>query len=141
MIRAVLDTSVLISALIGPNGPPGAVLDAAERGAFTLCLSPAILAETLDVLTRDGKFLAGYRIDAARAVGFCDGLLQTAELVTDLPDLTGAVALDPKDDVIVATAVAAKADYLVTSDRKHLLPIGVYEGIRIVEPRAFLDQL
>jgi putative PIN family toxin of toxin-antitoxin system len=141
MIRAVLDTSVLISALIGPNGPPGAVLDAAERGVFALCLSPAILAETLDVLTRDGKFLARYRIDGARAAGFCDGLLQTAELVTELPDLTGAVALDPKDDVIVATAVAAKADYLVTGDRRHLLPLGTYEGIRIVEPRAFLNQL
>lgn len=141
MIRAVLDTSVLISALIAPKGPPGAVLDAAERGAFALCLSPAILAETLDVLTRDPKFLARYRIDAARAAGFCDGLLQTAELVTDLPDLTGAVLLDPKDDVILATAVVAKADDLVTGDRKHLLPLGVYEGIRIVEPRAFLDQL
>ena len=61
--------------------------------------------------------------------------------MTELPDLTGAVPLDPKDDVILATAVAAKADHLVTGDRKHLLPLGVYQGIGIVEPRAFLDQL
>jgi putative PIN family toxin of toxin-antitoxin system len=139
MIRAVLDTSVLVSALITPGGSPGGVLDAAERGDFTLCLSPQILAETLDVLTRDAR-QERYRFDAAVAEGFCDGLLQTAELLTDLPELAGVTA-DPKDDVIVATAVAAKADYLVTGDRKHLLPLGAYEGIRIVTPAAFLAEL
>ena len=63
-----------------------------------------------------------------------------AELVTDLPTLR-AVPDDPKDDMVVATAVAAKADYLVTGDRRHLLPIGSYEGIQIVTPRQFLDLL
>jgi uncharacterized protein len=140
MIRAVLDTSVLISALITPKGPSGALLDAAERGVFVLCLSPPILAETLDVLTRDPKFRARYQVDAAQAQGFCDGLLQIAELVADLPDLTGAV-VDPKDDAILATALAARAGYLVTGDQKHLLPLGAYEGIEIVTPRAFLDRL
>jgi predicted nucleic acid-binding protein len=61
------------------------------------------------------------------------------ELVGDLPDLR-AVALDPKDDVIVATAVKAKAGFLVTGDR-HLLSLGSHGGIRIVSPRQFLDLL
>lgn len=124
-----------------PKGPPGGLLDAAERGVFVVCLSPPILAETLDVLTRAPKFRARYQVDAAQAQGFCDGLLQIAELVDDLPDLTGAVRHDPKDDVIVATALAARAGYLVTGDQKHLLPLGAYRGIEIVTPRAFLDRL
>ncbi|MEZ5863927.1 MAG: hypothetical protein R3D25_07570 [Geminicoccaceae bacterium] len=49
--------------------------------------------------------------------------------------------LDPKDDMIIATAVAASANYLVTGDRRHLLPIGTYAGIHIVTPRDFLDLL
>ena len=49
--------------------------------------------------------------------------------------------LDPKDDAIVATAVKAKADYLVTGDRKHLLALETYESICIVTPRQFLELL
>ncbi len=48
---------------------------------------------------------------------------------------------DPKDYPIIATAVAAKADYLVTGDRAHLLPIRAHQGIRIISPREFLDVL
>jgi predicted nucleic acid-binding protein len=59
-------------------------------------------------------------------------------LVHDLPKVR-AVPDDPKDDMVVATAVAARADYLVTGDRRHLLSLREYEGIRIVTPRQFLD--
>lgn len=48
---------------------------------------------------------------------------------------------DPKDDVIVATAVAAGAGFLVTGDRKHLLSLGSYRDIRILWPRGFLELL
>ena len=71
---------------------------------------------------------------------FCSDLLASAEMMTDLPTLQ-AVPGDPKDDPIVATAVAARAGYLVTGDRRHLLALGSYEGIRIVSVRAFLDLL
>jgi predicted nucleic acid-binding protein len=57
-----------------------------------------------------------------------------------VPDIR-VVAADPKDDPIIATAVAAKADCVVTGDRAHLLPIGEYEGIKIISPRAFLEIL
>ena len=48
--------------------------------------------------------------------------------------------LDPKDDMVVATAVVARADYLVSGDR-HLLSLGQYEGTRILTPRQLLDLL
>ena len=67
-------------------------------------------------------------------------LLTQAEIVTDLPKLH-IVTHDPKDDPIIATAVAAKADYLVTGDRAHLLPLRQYEGARILSSKELLDIL
>jgi uncharacterized protein len=63
-----------------------------------------------------------------------------AEIVADLPPLR-VVADDPKDDPIIAAAVVAKADYLVTGDRAHLLSLGSYEDIQIFSPREFYQIL
>ena len=141
MVRAVLDTSVLVSALLTPEGVPGQLLDRAEEGTFILCISPAILEETRHVLLREPKLQARYGYSAASVETFSAGLLELADLVVEIPALPGAVPLDPKDDMIVATAVAARADYLVTGDRRHLLVLGHYEGIHILAPRAFLEVL
>ncbi|MBX3671005.1 MAG: hypothetical protein KF778_21625 [Rhodocyclaceae bacterium] len=61
-----------------------------------------------------------------------------AEMVANLPELH-AVPNDPQDNPIVAMAVAARADDLVSGDRKHLLSLGSYENIQVVSPRAFLE--
>jgi uncharacterized protein len=87
------------------------------------------------------KIMGRYRHSAQDVAEYRALLGEFAEVVGDLPALRGAVPLDAKDDVIVATAVAAKADYLVTGDRRHLLSLGAYEGIRIVTPRQFLGIL
>jgi putative PIN family toxin of toxin-antitoxin system len=141
MARAVLDSSALISAFLTPAGTCAELLHAADRGAFVLCLSPQLIAETAGVLLREAKLQRSYGYDRAKVEEFCDTLSTSAQLATELPDLAGAVPLDPKDDMIVATAVAAKADYLVTGERQHLLPKRENQGIRIVSPREFLDQL
>ena len=86
------------------------------------------------------KITDRYRRKPGAAQAFCSGLAAAALLVRDLPVLE-AVPLDPKDDMIVATAVAGFADYLVTGDRRHLLVLGQHEGIRILGPRAFLELL
>ncbi len=66
-------------------------------------------------------------------------LSQIVEQVYPVDDVHG-VAEDDEDDMILATAVAANADYLVTGD-KGLVELTVFRGIRIVSPRAFLDML
>lgn len=137
--RAVLDSSALVSAFITPKGPTGQLIRAAHRGAFQLCLSVEIIEETAGVLVRP-KITDRYRRKPHAAQEFCSGLAAAALLATDLPSLK-AVPLDPKDDMIVATAVAAEADVLVTGDRRHLIVLGHYEGIRILSPRAFLEEL
>jgi putative PIN family toxin of toxin-antitoxin system len=140
MRRAVLDSSVLISAFLTRGGVADQLLDAAECGAFILCLSHEILAETASVLQRNRKLQARYGYDRAAVEAFCDGLAATAEIAFDLPQFR-AVPGDPKDDMVVATAVVAKAGHLVTGDRRHLLALGAYEEIRIVMPREFLTLL
>ena len=67
-------------------------------------------------------------------------LLSVATLIDEVPELL-AVPNDPKDNMVIATAVAGKADYLVTGDRKHLLPMKAYQGICILSPHSFLDLL
>jgi putative PIN family toxin of toxin-antitoxin system len=140
MPRVVLDSSVLISAFLTPRGTAAQLLDAAQRGVFVLCLSREIITETAGKLRSKTKLRTRYGYGEEEIEELADALAALAELVTDLPELR-AVPGDPKDDPIVATAVAAKADYLVTGDRRHLLPLGTYAGIRIVSPRELLDLL
>ena len=140
MRRAVLDSSVLISAFLTPRGTTAEVLRAVDRGEAALCLSAEILAETAAALVRNRKLAARYGYTPAEVRQFCDDLAGSAEMVTGLPTLR-VVPNDPKDDMVVATAVAAKARFLVTGDRKHLLSLGSYQGIRIVAPREFLELL
>lgn len=136
----MLDSSVLVSSFLTAGGTSYTVLSAAERGDFVLCLSSAILEETHRSLRDKVKTIRRhYTYPDARIDTHIADLAALAEPVTDLPELR-VVPLDPKDDVIVATAVKAGADYLVTGDR-HLLSLGVYEGIRIVTPRQFLNLL
>jgi putative PIN family toxin of toxin-antitoxin system len=140
MIRAVLDSSVLVSAFLTAGGTSYAVLSAARRGAFVLCLSGAILEETRRSLRHKVKTIRRhYTYPDKRVDAHIADLAGLAEPINDLPELR-VVPLDRKDDVIVATAVAALADYLVSGDR-HLLTLGEHQGIRMVTPRQFLDLL
>lgn len=137
---AVLDSSVLVSAFLSPTGTPATLLARARQGAFSFCLSREILAETATVLLRQARHgRRQYTVD--EIAEFCVLLTLLAERIeSDLPDIR-AVPDDPKDDMVVATAVAAGDDYLVTGDRRHLLPLGTYQGIQIVTPRQMLDLL
>lgn len=140
MLKAALDSSVLVSAFLSPQGTTARLLAMAGIGRFVLACSPAILEETAGVLMRP-KFLRRYGHDDAVVRRYVASIATVSDLVTALPDLAGAVPLDPKDDMVVATAVAARADVLVTGDRRHLLALGRYGAIRILGPRDFLDEL
>lgn len=57
------------------------------------------------------------------------------------PEPVVSVTGDPSDDAILACAVEASADILVTGDKKHLLPVGEYRGVRMLTPQALLAEL
>jgi putative PIN family toxin of toxin-antitoxin system len=113
---------------------------AAEQRKFVLCISPEIIAETRNSLkNKQWRIRRYYDYPDAHVDKYVDGLGAMAEMVGDLPQLR-VVLSDPSDDAIVATAVKAAADCLVTGDR-HLLALGAYGSTRIVMPRQFLDLL
>ena len=110
------------------------------RHRYELLLSKEILSETAEsLLTKESvRSYAEYTEEDVHA--YLAWLLSVAQIVEDLPELL-AVPNDPKDNMVVATAVAGKADYLVTGDRTHLLPLKEYQGVCILSVRSFLDLL
>ena len=141
-VRAVLDTNVVVSGILSPGGKPAAVLRAAGV-AFQLVWTPDIVVECLRVLAypRIAKVLAPTRRQeyARRVVA---GLAAGADMVSPemLPKLR-AVKADPDDDLFLATALAGGAQTLVSGDRRHLLKMRGYAGVRIIDAATFLEEL
>lgn len=100
MAKAVLDSSVLVSAFLTPTGTPATLLARARRGAFSIHLSSEILEETTRALLRP-RIMERYRHTANDVAEYWVFLAGVTEAVESLPTLR-AVPLDPKDDVIVA---------------------------------------
>ena len=139
MPRIVSDSTVLVSAFLAPQGVAAAVLAQIRAGRAVLVLSDAILAETARVLLTYPHIRQRYHYPDTAVQEFCDGLAHVGEVRTDFPPLSG-VCRDPNDDMVLACAVAAGAQYLVTRDND-LLVLQQYEGIVIVTPEAFLAWL
>jgi putative PIN family toxin of toxin-antitoxin system len=138
-LRAVVDTNVVVSGLLSPSGRPGRVIQAAGV-SFRLVWSPGIVAECLRVLDypRVARVLhAARRVEHAREV--VRALAAGADMVAQemLPRLA-VVKADPDDDLLLATALAGGASVVVSGDRRHLLPLGEFGGVRIIDPAAFL---
>jgi len=139
MIVAVFDTNVLASAIVGvlqATGTLGRLYRAWTAGAFVLLLSEPILAE-LDRTLRKPYF---QRVLAETEVATALAALRRDARVVPLDLPVRGIASHPEDDLVLATALNAGADYLVTGDRD-LHALGSFEGIAIVTPRAFLDLL
>jgi putative PIN family toxin of toxin-antitoxin system len=132
--RAVLDTNVLVSGLIGEQGPPRQLVDAWLEGSYTLVTS-LYQAEELNHVLSYPRIASRLRLEETELNLILAALLSEAEVTAGLLELPG-VTRDPKDDPLVACALEGNAHYLVSGDRD-LLDLGEYEGIRIVSPRMF----
>jgi putative PIN family toxin of toxin-antitoxin system len=131
--KAVLDTNVLISAVLF-GGNPRAILEAALSGAFELSVSEAIIQEFQGVLLRPQ-----FGLDAQFVHNAVAELTSLAEWVVPEKHLQVVVA-DPSDDRVLDCAIAALAQYLVTGDG-HLLRLQNCQGVAIVTPQRFLEIL
>lgn len=139
MIRTVLDTNVIVSGLVAyesADSSPSRILRAWTDGKFAALSSEPILAEVEHALFKQ-YFLV--RIPVHRRTAFMAALRTESEHVALTVKVSG-VATHPEDDLILATAVSARADYLVTGDRQ-LLRLGSYEGVAIISPTDFLAVL
>jgi uncharacterized protein len=121
MPSVVVDTTVLISGFLTPEGVSGKLLHQAQAGAFRLCLSREILEELSSRLLHRRRIRKSYRYSDARVHQHCRDLETAARLITDLPKVR-VVERDPNDDMIIACAVKARADYVVTRDTGTRVP-------------------
>lgn len=137
-MRLVIDTNLLVSGVIAA-GPPRQLINAAKAGEIELCTSEVLLAELLDVLSRE-KFAARLSQAGLTPQGIVDDLRHLAVVVspTDVPRV---VPTDPDDDHVIAAAVAGRADAIASGDKRDLLPMGSFQGIPIITAHAALDRL
>jgi len=129
-MRLVLDTNVVASALLW-DGLPRQFLRLGREQRVGLFTSTALLAELTDILGRPkfGKKIAASSFTVDQLV---DRYAMLATIVR--PATIPRTSPDPDDDLVLATAVAARADLIVTGDIRHLQQLGSFRGIAIVGP-------
>jgi putative PIN family toxin of toxin-antitoxin system len=139
MLSAVIDSTALVSAFIRKEGVSAVLLRHAAGGVFALSLSQEIITETKTVLLEREHIRRRYPYTDEDVTEFCQSLSESFPLVTDLPQVT-VVMRDPKDDMVIATALQAHVSYIVTRD-DDLLSLSSYEGITMITPEAFMGLL
>lgn len=133
--RAVLDTNVLVSALISPGGASARLLLELRAGAFELILLPLLLAELREVLGRDKfrRYVTDEEVDAYVELIRSEGVVRA-----DPPPSPEPMSADPDDEYLIDLARDAHADVLVTGDA-HLLDLRAI--IPALTPAEFLEAL
>lgn len=132
-MRVVLDTNILISAFVFPGGTPEAIFRAALEDRIRLVTSPALMAEFGRVLSEEFEWDARKGQDAVALIVRIGDVVRPAENLKVIEE-------DPADDRVLEAAAAGDADVIVAGDR-HLLRLGVWEGIRVERAAAFLKAL
>jgi uncharacterized protein len=131
-MRVVLDTNILVSALLIQTGNPAAIYRAWREGRFTLLTFAELLDELRATLRKPA---IADRIKPYKAGSLVNELKKLAETVAVRPIVRRSP--DSTDDFLLALSEAGRADYLVTGDKIGLLTLEEHKGTRIVSARAF----
>jgi putative PIN family toxin of toxin-antitoxin system len=132
-VRVVADTNILVSALLF-GGPPEQVFLAGLRGEIQLLISPSLLKEFEKVLKEKFKL----SIHLVREI--TEGVREVAEIV-EMSSHIRPISYPDEDNRVLECAVDGKADFIVTGDTRHILPLKEYGGIKILSPSEFLKHL
>ncbi len=130
MIRVVLDTNVLVSGLLVPEGPPAKIVQQFRDGLWTLVLSGAILEEYGRVLRRK-KF--GLPFSKVREIL---ELIERSSILVIPSEHFNLIPQDPSDNEFLDVAAEGHADVIVSGDR-HLLSLKTFRNIPILSPSQF----
>lgn len=134
-MRAVVDTNVLLSALLW-GGPPRALLEHARSGTITLITSPTLLAELARVMERPKFHKILQRTETSTTQALAE--LRFLAEVIDPPDLAHPICRDKDDDAVLALALAAQTDMVISGD-DDLLALNPFESIPILSPAQALQ--
>ena len=133
-MRIVLDTNVLVSAMMSGSGAPYFVLQLVHQRAVTLLADSRILAEYYEVTAR-----AHFVFDQQERILHLDVLANIAEPVISSPLRVSLP--DPDDRLFVEVALAGNADAIVTGSTRHLIPRKGDLRVNVLTPRQLVDRL
>lgn len=132
MIRVVLDTNVIVSALHFPDRRLARILTLVQTGQIELAISPFILDELEGVLVRKFDWSRNRALEAKIL------MKSMALAVVDPAESLSVVKECEADNRVLECAVTARANFLVTGDKEHLLSLETFQDVRIVSPAEFL---
>jgi uncharacterized protein len=135
-MRAVADTNVVVSGLLW-QGPSRRVLDLARSGRIRLFTTAPLLAELEDVLSRN-KLSRRLELASVAPRDLVLGYSALTNVVTPAP-IDPVILADPDDDAVLACALAARAELVISGDG-HLLDLREFRGIYIVSPSNLLSR-
>lgn len=135
-MKVVLDTNIFVSAFIVKNGNPAQILRFIDK--IELITSREILEETEEVLNRK-HIKKKYKLTDKQIKEYIVALQQSC-ILTKPTDIERVIKDDPDDDIVLAMAKQAKANYIVSGD-PHLTKLKAHEGISILTPAQFLKIL
>ena len=136
MLKAVLDVNLYVSGAIKRNGHPAQIIHRSDE--FTAVTSDAILRDLERVLHYD-RIQKKFNLTEQGIAAYLSELRTVHQIIPGILHVN-LVHADPDDDEIIACALEAGADYIITGD-PHLLSLKQYRQIRIVTPRVFLEIL
>lgn len=130
-IKVVLDTNIIVSAIVF-GGKPRDIIDLIQEGEIEAYVSPFILYELEEVLIRKFDF------NEEKLEDVKDLINQKFIKITPREALNTIKNHHP-DNKILALSIEAQADYLITGDKQHLLPLKKIKKTKIVSPEDFLE--
>lgn len=137
-MRVIIDANVVISFLLSKGDTVSFIFDSWEDEIFQVLTSSSILTELDDVIGRATKSIKD-RIDPLGAAAMIRRLHKDTIRVPTVSNVH--VSKDHKDDRYLACAKDGHADFFVTGDKKHLLPLKKFGTTRIVSPKEFVEVL
>lgn len=135
-MRVILDTNILLSGLMFPEGTPGRLIRAWLDGRFTLVSHASQIEELRDVTRRDG---IRSKFPFAKAGRLINQIVQTADMPPRLPKIDRSQ--DPNDNFLLGLCEAGAADWLVTGDKAGLLILKRQATAKIVTASELANEL
>ena len=132
-MRVTVDTNVLISSLIATGGSADQVIQLVREGEMEMVLSKFILDELARVLTQKFEL-------PAQAVQSAVDRFQQLAIIVEPRAVVNVIKGKQDDNRILECAIAGRVDFLITGDKKHILPLASIQGIPIVGVAEFLQK-
>lgn len=131
-MRVVIDTNIYLSGLIFPGSYSEQVLNLARMGQIEVFCSDFILSELKKNL------IVKFQYSESQAGLFIDEILKFTQIVIPTSKVT-VISNKIEDNKILECAISSKAEYLITGDKKHLLPLKSFQSVKILTAKEFIE--